>query len=124
MSVKQSTVIEAKLVRAKAFAQAWREVDPNLCLDKLTLKNYDEAVTDMEKAYLLLVTQETAIDSTRGVIGALVESTDADEVQLRAFARVKFGANSMQYGQLGGTRTSERKKSKGRPKKSDKPATT
>ena len=123
MSLKQSAGIETRLARAKAFAQAWREVDPNLGLDDLTLKNYDDSVTDLERAYMHLVTQETAIDNTRAQVSTLTTDTDNNEIRLRALAKIKFGANSMQFGQLGGTRSSERKKNKGRPPKNvDKPA--
>ena len=70
-----------------------------------------------------LVTQETAIDNTRAQVGMLTNETDDNEIRLRSLAKIKFGADSMQFGQLAGTRSSERKKSKGRPpKNSDKPA--
>ena len=100
-------------------------MDPNLGLDDLTLKNYDESVANLEKSYMQLVTQETAVDNTRAQIGTLTTETDDNEIRLRSLAKVKFGANSMQFGQLGGTRSSERKKSRGRPpKNTDKPSAT
>ncbi len=123
MSLKQSAGIEAKLARAKTFAQTWRKVDPNLGLDDLTLKNYDDTVTDLETEYMQLVGQETALENSREVIGKLTDVTDDNEIRLRALAKIKFGADSMQFGQLGGTRTSDRKKNKGRPlKNKDKSA--
>ena len=87
MSLKQSAGIETRLARAKAFAQAWREVDPNLGLDDLTLKNYDDSVADLDKAYMQLVTQETAIDNTRAQVSTLTNETDDNEIRLHALAK-------------------------------------
>ena len=96
-------------------------LDRSYIVDNHRWKN--QSYPSIWKAYIQLVTQETAIDNTRAQVGMLTNETDDNEIRLRSLAKIKFGADSMQFGQLAGTRSSERKKSKGRPpKNSDKPA--
>jgi len=117
MPKNKSNALEMRVAQAKAFAQAWRKVDAKLSLDILTLKNYTKTITALEKAAAKLSKHESSVDSARTEIDNLIKSADDTEIRMRGFAKVKYGANSEQYSDFGGTRTSDYKKSKGRPPK-------
>ena len=117
MTAKKSNSLEAKLMRAKTFLQTWELVDPTLAVDKLTLAAYTIQVDDLETSFMEMMAHEVKAEETRTVIEAKVEKTDLGETQIRNFAKIRFGSNSLQYGQLGGVRTSERKRPNRRSRK-------
>ena len=123
MSVKKSTALEARLIRAKTFAQTWRDVAPNLTLDKLDVNGFTDMVETLEKSYLSTVSQETQLGETRSSTEKQADEAELITTNVRNSAKIHFGANSLQYGQLGGVHTSERKKPN-RRKNNDKLTTS
>ena len=121
MSVKKSTALEARLIRAKTFAQTWRDVAPNLTLDKLDVNGFTDIVETLEKSYLSTVSQETQLGETRSSTEKQADEAELIETNVRNSAKIRYGADSLQYGQLGGVRTSERKRAN-RRKTSNNPA--
>ena len=121
MTIKKSNSLEARLIRAKTFAQTWRAVAPNLILDELDVNGFADVVETLERSYMTTVSQEAQLDETRQSTEKQATQAELIETNVRNTAKIRFGADSLQYGQLGGVRTSERKRPN-RRKNSDKPA--
>jgi len=119
MATKKSQSLEARVLRAKAFAQTWQEVDPTLDIDDMDLAGFNKVVEALEKSYLLMLAHELQFDDTRKATTEQAKKAGTIEMNVRNRGKIRFGANSVKYGQLGGVRTSDRK-SPGTGKKGSK----
>ena len=93
MTIKKSNSLEARLIRAKTFAQTWRAVAPNLILDELDVNGFADVVETLERSYMTTVSQEAQLDETRQSTEKQAAKAELIETNVRNTAKIRFGAD-------------------------------
>jgi hypothetical protein len=100
--------IDSVIADAERIAQVWTE-NPTFSMGNLTLENFKAEVTKLR-------TLRQSRDETRVKLSKEVDDTndqmkflDSLNTRGRSGMKATFGPDSAQYGQVGGTRQSERK---------------
>ena len=98
------------IARAETRAAGLNSIDPKLDLGNgLTLDGYRKTIADAKSALEKYNTALSELDSLQNAVQS--SEVDLDELSARMLAAVgvKFGKDSDEYEQAGGTRSSERK---------------
>lgn len=118
LTMPKGKSIDDILNEAEQIARVWAD-NPSFSLGELTLAQLQQKIRDLR-------TQRDATEALRTQLTAAINETNSKAVEVNAIVsrgrsgfRAFYGADSTQYEQAGGTRTSERK----RPARKPKPTT-
>jgi hypothetical protein len=98
------------IVRAETRAAGLASIDPKLDLgNDLTLASYRQLITDSKAALDDYNGKLSEVDSALNAVESKEGELDVLSARMLAAVGVKFGKDSDEYEQAGGTRSSERK---------------
>ncbi len=104
------------LAKAQKRADGIRSIDPKMVLEKLTLKGFDETLADARAKLSKYNELLSLVDEALNVVNkAGLAVADLSERMLAGIA-LKYGKDSDEYEKAGGTKKSERKKPRRKPK--------
>ncbi len=100
---------------AEQIERMW-EQNPSLSLGELTREQFSAAVADLRTKDERLQKTRTQLTADSNAVNDAADLVSGLNTRVRSGVRAVFGPNSDQYEQVGGTRSSERKRPARKPK--------